>query len=283
MANYCRSCGVELKVGLATKICPKCGKEVGANDNVCSCGYSFVTLQQTQPTDKAVNVAETNDTKVFENEEKPKKVYRTKGGRVWAIIAMVLILVFAYYVIVPYVIFKADGEAGPKLRPDFLVNLDKGFINSEGATYFPYGYDYVDNLIQCFKSEQPFGEVLKSISNGNIIFMVLTVMFIVAAFVHLIINIVRTCTGKRAKFANWTFLALAILSTVMVAVVFFFSNWTMPEGFFSKVATWFALDSAGEPSVTFAGYAVWAIPLYFWLFFFYSLISKAKKLKEEVA
>ena len=282
MANYCRSCGVELKVGLATKICPKCGKEVGANDNVCSCGYSFVTLQKTQPVDQAVNVAETNDTKVFANDDKPKKVYKTKGGRGWAIAALVLILLFAYYVVAPYIVSKADGEVGAKLRPDFLVNFDGGFVNKEGASVVRYGYDYISTLVQCFSGEQSFGENLKMISNGNIMLIVVTVIFVVAALAHLVVSIIRTCIGKRAKFANWTFLALAALTTIVVGLIALFSYCEMPESL-AKIANWFALNVPGEEPVTNLGYAIWAIPVYFWFFYLYSLLAKAKKLKEEVA
>ena len=68
LANFCRNCGATLKVGAQTKICPRCGKEIGAEENVCACGYSFVTLQQTEP--RPVNVASTNKSKKDKKRDK---------------------------------------------------------------------------------------------------------------------------------------------------------------------------------------------------------------------
>lgn len=136
LANFCRNCGATLKVGAQTKICPRCGREIGAEENICACGYSFVTLQQTEP--RQVNVASTNkdrkkdkkrdknrhaeDTYVAnsdnasaqtQNGKKPKK-----SGRGFAIVALILIALFAYIIIAP-----------ATARPAFLTNFDKGFYH----------------------------------------------------------------------------------------------------------------------------------------------------------
>ena len=105
----------------------------------------------------------------------------------------------------------------------------------------------------------------------------LTVVFVITAFVHLIVAFVRCFTTKRSKKMNWYFLIMAILSTLIVGFITLF-YFVQPEGFFATVASWFALTED-----TVLGYAVWAIPLYFWFFFLYSLCAKAKKLKEHAA
>ena len=285
MANYCRNCGVELKVGLATKICPKCGKAVDASDNVCACGYSFVTLQQTNPTVKAVNVSQTKSS-ASASSQKTRTVHNTKGGRGWAIAAMVLILLFAYYIIAPYAVFKADGEIAAKLRPVFLVNFEKGFIFCEGVEYTNmYGFNYMDTLVASLINGT-FAETFDSLGMGNILIMVLTVIFVVAALAHLIASLIRSINGKRAKQANWTFLILAVLSTLIIGLIaLFYYVPSVSEGFLAKISSWFALTiGSGEEVTSYSlGYAIWAIPLYFWFFFLYSLCSKAKKLKEKVA
>ena len=61
LANFCRNCGATLKVGAQTKICPRCGREIGAAENMCACGYSFVTMQQTEP--RRADVSSTNKDK----------------------------------------------------------------------------------------------------------------------------------------------------------------------------------------------------------------------------
>ena len=116
LANFCRNCGATLKVGAQTKICPRCGKEIGAEENVCACGYSFVTLQQTEP--RPVNVASTNKSKKDKKRDKrqqhavdeqqtvqqggkTKTTYSKKGGRGFAIFATLLLAVFCYFIIAP--------------------------------------------------------------------------------------------------------------------------------------------------------------------------------------
>ncbi len=130
LANFCRNCGATLKVGAQTKICPRCGKEIGAEENVCACGYSFVTLQQTEP--RPVNVASTNKSKKDKKRDKrqqhavdeqqtvqqggkTKTTYSKKGGRGFAIFATLLLAVFCYFIIAP------EGVRG------ILPQYDKGF------------------------------------------------------------------------------------------------------------------------------------------------------------
>lgn len=281
MANFCRNCGVELKVGLETKICPKCGKEVDAGDSICVCGYSFVTLQETLPAKNAVRVADEADSETpsVKTTQKTKDVYNTKGGRGWAIAALVLLLLFAYYIITPYASFSEKGDVLVVFRPEFLVNLDGGFINRGDTVNTIYGYGYIYELVNIIKSVADggsFSEIVEMLGMGNMMIMAVTVAFIVAALAHLIVCITRICTGKRSKRANWTYLVLAVITTLVIGLITLFYYVQLPE-VMSIITNLFAIGGAN------LGVAVWAIPVYFWFFFLYSLCAKAKKLQEHVA
>ena len=280
MANFCRNCGTTLKVGAETKICPKCGKEVSVDENVCVCGYSFVTMQQTMPSNTPIESADNTAAETGEVTVS-KKVYNTKGGRGWAIAALVLLLLFAYYVIAPFVIINPAGEPIMKLRPEFLVNLEKGIVVEDGVAL--YGLDYVLKLIGAVMlviQGNEFGEALSlyNLSIGNIMIAVLVVAFVITVAVHFIVAFVRSFTTKRSKRMNWYFLIMAILSTLVIGLITLFYYVQPSEGFFAQVASWFAL-----PDGTELGFAIWALPLYFWFFYLYSLGAKAKVLKEQAA
>ena len=295
LANFCRNCGTTLKIGSETKICPRCGKEVAGDKAICDCGYSFITYQQTIPnTTHAVDVSvlkeehnspaqqpeqvKAEKVKKEKKKEKSEKVYSKKGGRGWAIVGILLVLLFAYYIVAPYVLPIGDGVT---IRPEFLVNLDKGLVTdnavSQAVSQY-YGYNFIEGIVEIVKDiigGASIGSVLDTMLIGVMILMVLTVIFCVTAFIHLIVCIVRSFTAKRSKKMNVYFLIIAILSTLAVGLTMLFELVTMPEGFMQTIASWFAL---GE-DVTL-GYAIWAIPLYFWFFFLYSLCAKAKKIKE---
>lgn len=132
LANFCRNCGATLKVGAQTKICPRCGREIGAEENMCACGYSFVTMQQTEP--KRADVSSTYkenkkdkkhgkgkqseqnyaDASTSEKESKPKK---KKGGRGFALVAFIFLAVFVVAILLP-----ANTRGS-------LVDIDKGFYH----------------------------------------------------------------------------------------------------------------------------------------------------------
>ena len=276
MANFCRNCGATLHVGAATKICPKCGKEVNAEDNVCVCGYSFVTMQQTVPSNTPVSSSPTKNGEVTVS----KKVYNTKGGRGWAIAALFLILLFAYYIMAPFALYNEAGEAFLKLRPEFLVNLDKGFFNEGTVQSTLYGYYYILCLfavLMCVIVGVPAEELFAN-SNATMMLTALMVIFVITVIVHFIVAFVRSFTTKRSKRMNWYFLIMAILSTLVIGLIALFHYVEMPDGFMQTVASWFNL-----PQGYSLGFAIWAIPLYFWFFFLYSLGAKAKVLKEQAA
>lgn len=141
LANFCRNCGATLKVGAQTKICPRCGREIGAEENICACGYSFVTMQQTEP--KRADVSSTNKERKRDkkrdknrggeqlpayadqtsaaagNEKKPKQ---KKSGRGFALFAFIFLALFVVVVMLP------ASARGP------LANFDKGFYHPAEET-----------------------------------------------------------------------------------------------------------------------------------------------------
>ena len=269
VANFCRNCGTLLKKDAETRTCPKCGKEVSKDRLTCSCGYSFDVKQQPQSNDK-VDRKEKKAVKATKEPKQPKvkgdKVYGTKGGRGWAIAGIIFVLLFAYLIVAPY-----------QARPTFLTNFDKGLFNSDELT--AYGYNCVANIISIVKDVvggANFVDVIGSFSIAEVMILVLAVIFIVTALVHLVVCIIRSVTTKRSKKMNLYFLIVAIVTTLVVGLMTLFTFVDMPKGFLQTVASWFVL-----PSGLSLGWAIWAIPLYFWFFFLYSLFAKAKKLKEQ--
>ena len=301
MANFCRNCGAELKVGYATKICTRCGSEVPAEQSVCTCGYAFAqpayatpipvradgsistgvmatntdgTPAQTQTKGHKLTKEEKKQAKLAKKEAEKSKVYSHKGGRAFAIIALVLLLAFAYFIIVPSCV----------VRPSVVSNFDKGIVwyqPSEGATgevdtaeHNPsYGYDMIMKCISAIMGGN-FNELL---SGEMVLFIiiVLVAIFTVAAVVHLIVCIVRAIKPKRSKKPNWCYFTLALITTVIVGLIVLF-NIIPTEGVLAMVAGFFKL-----PEGMTVGYVLYAIPVYFWFFFLYSLIAKARVLKEQ--
>lgn len=136
LANFCRNCGATLKVGAQTKICPRCGREIGAEENMCACGYSFVTMQQTEP--RRADVSSTNREKKKEkkrgkdkqveqpvytestttaSQPKEKKVKQKKSGRGFALFAFLLLAAFVVVILLP------ASARGP------LAGFDKGLYH----------------------------------------------------------------------------------------------------------------------------------------------------------
>ena len=282
MSNFCRNCGTLLEGNSDTKICPRCNREVSGDKTVCECGYSFVTYQQANP-DKATKAPkaqkQSKPDKDKTQKAKSEKVYSKKGGRGWAIAGIILVLLFAYYIVAPFHLYDGNGDVSTTLRPEFLVNFDKGFIFlQDDLSTASYGCNFVVDLIALIKAVAggaSFGELMGSLSIGYIMILVLSIIFILTALVHLVVCIIRSITAKRSKKMNLYFLIMAIISTLVVGLMTLFSLVQMPEGTMQKIASWFALSEGMT-----LGYAVWAIPLYFWFFYLYSLGAKAKKLKE---
>ena len=297
LANFCRNCGAELKVGYATKICARCGNEVPADQNVCTCGYVFAHTTFTAPIpvradgtiDTTGGVTATDSGAKGKKEKKkrePKiekakdgKVYSHKGGRAFALVALILLLVFAYLVAVPY-----------EYRPDFLADFDKGIATrhqqstttgsgavfpGEAVFYPTYGYNMVMMIIDAVKSGSFGDSIVNSGGTVQAVIASLVVIFALAVIIHLFVCIVRLFSSRRSKRPNWLYLALAILTSIVVALIVVFNTITVPEGFLTTVAGVFKFADDWK-----MGYVLYAIPVYFWFFFLYSLIAKARVLKE---
>ncbi len=291
MANFCRNCGNQLKLGEQTKICPRCGKEVPIDTNVCTCGYSFATITTVAPNDAVpvhqpaqnapVVVTEEQlkeDTKKAKKqrkerapkEPKAKKVTSNKGGRGLAVVALVFLLLFAYLAIAP-----------AQFRPDFLTKLDGGFVSTtaEGATTQVYLYDYALQLISGVKDAiaNPQGNIVVAIYNAVGILGLIVVAFAMSVVCHLLVCLVRIFSGKRSKGANALYLLLAIITTLLTVVIYFANH---PIG--TDVLAG-ALDTFKLADGVATGWVMFVIPVYYWFFYIYSAIAKAKVLKEQAA
>ena len=304
LANFCRNCGAELKVGYATKICARCGSEVPADQSVCTCGYVFAHTERTSPipvrsdssidttggigalggakaavgpdgvANEAFDKKGKKDKKERGKKEKtPKsttskgkdgKVYSHKGGRAFAIVALILLAVFAYFIIAP-----------DAIRPDILSQYDKG-ISFGYPMPRHYGYDMITLIVFAVKSGSFVSTINGNGGAGQLVLASLVAIFTLAAAIHLIVCVVRIIKPKRSKRPNWLYLAFAVLSAIIVGMLVAFNMITVSGGVLEAVAKVFKMGDAWE-----LGYVIYAIPAYFLLFFLYSLIAKARVLKEE--
>ncbi|MBQ2914769.1 MAG: zinc ribbon domain-containing protein [Clostridia bacterium] len=271
MANFCRNCGSQLKVGEQTKICPRCRKEVPASDNTCSCGYSFATITTVAPTaDTTASAREERRGKKQKGVRAGRAVVSKKGGRAFAIVAMVFLLVFAYFFVAPQ-----------NLRPSFLA-FDKG-LYYEGKN-IAYGYTFILLLLyQIIDAvSNPGGNMFNAIMGAlgdnvaKIMVSIMVVIFVLCVVVHFIVCFTRAFTSKRSKKANKFYLVLAVLTTVATALILL--PQLLGADFLGGVLKIFAMpDGFGF------GWVLCAIPAYYWFFFIYSAIAKGKSLTEQVA
>lgn len=290
MANYCRNCGAQLKLGAETKICPKCGKEVEYDTQVCKCGYSFATLSETAPL-RSSNASSVGGQ--GKSVRASRGIGSRKGGRGWAIAALIFILLIAYYVIVPFQIYNGE-VAKVTLRISAVVGVDKGITNDVGGMSiymhdtYNYGFDFLSDftvrLRDCITGEAAIGQgagfaqtlsYLFGGTAGEAWLTSLVLLFVAVATVHLIVCIVRIFTRKRSKRMNWFFLIVAIITTLIVGLLTLFNSVAVSGSLLNKIADCFILGSREK-----LGYAIWMIPIYFWFFFLFSLCAKTRKFKE---
>lgn len=289
MASFCGACGTALRVGAQTKICPKCHREVDANENVCSCGYSFSGVKYATPADAA------NAAKADKKAAKKVANQGKKGGRLVAVFALVFLLLFGYLIFAPYQLFKTDDagqsvldEAGnpvvTTLRPAFLAEFDKGilfFKEDNPAATAAYGTDMIVGVIDAFKikSEEvtPLDALKEAYGIGGLAIIAIVAVIAVSFVVQLIAYIMRIITGARTHKKNLFYLIMAILTTVwMLAAVLLglFVDETKGE-FLQKFAAIFV----PTPNI---GIIAYLLPVYFWFFFLYTLFTRTKKVKEAV-
>ncbi len=297
LANFCRNCGTPIRSGAMTKICPKCGREVPAEENVCACGHSFATAGYVSP-DTTNAVAVTPVTTVGQadapadakadkkaKKQKNKKLvkyeYKTrskKSGRAFAIVAALLLLVFAYAIILPV------GRFLPS-------RIDGGFTNVGGAENTrKYLWDevigsngLVDILISAFTGSGM--GAFKNVSVPQMIMLVSSAILAITMVMHLLVVIIRIFSGRRSKKGNWFFLVMAILTTIVSALGYLLQVGIIPEqtGILGTILGWFDSAKLGGGMV-FGTIYIYVVPAYYWLFYIYSLIAKRgrKKIVGEV-
>lgn len=243
MASYCGGCGAPLKQSAPTKNCPRCGKVLPISENICSCGYKFGVA--TEPTAKVA----------------AKRPYR--GGRAFAIVSLVFVLLFAYIIMAPI-----------SLRPKFLSDFDNGIIDSvrTSAINMLYGYSLIGEIISLLKDKTAVSLAVWAIYG-------MFLVTLLCMFLHLVVNIVRIFTAKRSKHSNVVYLILAILSTIWMGLraVCFYLIPADSTGFLLSVREVFVVE--GLP----IGWVAYAFPLYFWVMFLFSVCAKVRPLRESVA
>ncbi len=251
MASFCGACGAPLRVGAQTKICPKCHKEVDANENVCSCGYSFGNVKYASP-EAAASIAA------------PKK---SKSGARWVAFFSLLLVLVCYFL--PFM--------SAEYRPEFLTEIDGGLLTSiNGNTY---GDDFLMTIAEVILQDagSAFQVVSQKLGTGAIIFILLILITEITLLIQFFTYLVRIFSGRKNKRKNLFYLIMAILATLWVGVAFVFNFVDPAEGFMQTVASVFIIDSYQ------IGYMAIVIPVQYWLFFFISLGNRSKKAKEAVA
>ena len=281
MASFCGSCGAPLRVGAQTKICPKCHKEVNVNANVCSCGYSFSGVRYANPESTAVDKKAERKAAKLSARNSVTADPRHKGARGIAVFTLVILLLFAYLIMMP-----AFG------RPGFLSSFDKGIFNKgegEGMNLL-YGYDMVYQPIKAFLGEDGgFHNVLDNFGIGGLVWAAVCLILGLTMIIQLVAMIIRLISGKRHKGANLFHLIMAIITTLFVALLWIFKL-INGEGFVVTMRHFFlptlTVTGPEEQQVVLEfglGYLIYLIPLYYWLCFLFSVAFKQKKVKEQAA
>ena len=294
LANFCRNCGTPLKSNAMTKICPKCGREVASEENVCVCGHSFAQIGYVSPdmaqaaapvaavTPVAPVAAETTTEtgKKAKKEKKAKakkkytyKPYSKKSGRAFAIVAAVLLLLVGFLTISP-------------MRLSFIPrNIDNGITyvadgNNVGTRSYVYNkiVDVVNGVTDVIKNKPSdipaaFGGI------ANMILLGFCCVFALTIAIHFIVAFIRIFSGRRSKKANIYMLVMAIIMTIVSVLAFLWSYKIIPDfnNFFGTFLGWFNPANLGGARV---GYIyLYLLPVYYWIFFIYSLIAKRRKQK----
>ncbi len=251
MASFCGACGAPLRVGAQTKICPKCHKEVDANENVCSCGYSFGNVKYASP-EAAASVAA------------PKK---SKSGARWVAFFSLLLVLVCY--LLPFL--------SVAYRPEFLIQIDGGLLTSSSGNL--YGDDVLAIITEVILEDAgaAFEIVSEAWGTGGIIVVLLICITEITLLVQFFTYLVRIFSGRKNKRKNLFYLIMAILATLWVGVAFVFNFVAPAEGFIQAIANVFTVGTYQ------IGYMAIVIPVQYWLFFFISLGNRSKKAKEAVA
>ena len=287
LASFCGACGAPLRLGAKTKICPKCHREIDVNANVCSCGYDFTPIQYTAPAvpvPAAETVVQTNHGYAAQ-QSVAKPLNNHKHARLIAIISLIVLLVFAYLVVAPYVI---DGkESGLRFDAEF----DKGILYVDFGMDLVqplYGVDLIKYVVDTFTNADlletlgttPLEYLFDTLGIGGIAILAMILVLAICLTVEIILSIIRIFIGKRAKHANYFHLVMAILSTLWILVAFFIGMFVESS---SEESVWQTIRSFLVPTEFEIGYVALLIPIVFWFMAIMSMCCKAKKVQENIA
>lgn len=272
LANFCRSCGTALKVGSASKICPRCGREVFSEDSICTCGYKFATV--TAPVEAKPSQAEQN------------VASKHKGARIFALVSLLLTVLFAYFLFAPTFVGIADGNLifdqsqgqGITLRPEFLQVLGNGlfFGSVDGTTADApiYGMQVVAQIVGCFVAlaqgnSEPILQFLQALPVGKILLFGVLALTAISLVVQLLASIVRLAIGKRPKKPNTWYFVMFFISGLVCAFVT--CALYVTEGGLAPFFQLFAVEGVNM--------SIWAICGYYLVFTILSLVAKTKQSK----
>ncbi|HIT77304.1 MAG TPA: zinc ribbon domain-containing protein [Candidatus Limihabitans stercoravium] len=242
LANFCRTCGTVLKTASKTRICPRCGKEVPMEEHVCSCGYSFVNVGQTNPSDSAQQTVQ--------SEVAPTK--KARGGRLVALFSIIFWALFAY------VCFAPQGWL-----PEFMKTP---YMSSSVA--YANAFDFAKSMgMQLWENKFAVELSLYTWITGSVIAVTSLCML-----VHVISAIVRLCAGGRPKRANVFYFVMALLTTIATAMVLLPLLNVEWLGFLDMFA-----PSGADTRLT--PYIAYTLPVYFWFFWIYSFIARKRVAK----
>ncbi len=258
-AKFCYQCGGRLKVADEPTICPNCHTVNTGSANFCkTCGGKLLSDVQTKicPSCHREVPAEQSVCRCGHS-----FALHTTGnlsqlkGRWLGIVSLVIMLLFAVYVFVPQTIGGFD------CRFSFMAS-DSGVMHSDDATF--YGYEIVVSAVKQVKNVG-----MQSMLDGDLVaftVFVLTAIFALTLIVQLVCAGIHIGTDKRTGNRNVFYLVMFVASILAVAVLFFADKF----GFLS----WFTKNAVCK-----AGYAIWAIPAYYLLFYIVSLFSSQRKNK----
>jgi len=250
--NVCPRCGTANS--LSARYCYQCGGQLKAPEEPVACPNCGAVNSGTANfcrvcgatlrTERGVAAANSQNSKAISAKDAK---YNRKGGRAVAIVALVFLLAFAYLIVAP-----------ASMRPDFLASVGVATFSGNVIYGFEYGYTVASAIVD--------GSFEYNVA--NVALAAVLVMFALCAVVHLVTSIVRIFTNKKQIKPNYFYLFMSILTTLVVGLMIL-----------SRFVEFLSAFSLGETSeITWATYLV---PGYFWFFFLYSFLAKAKKNKKK--
>lgn len=149
-----------------------------------------------------------------------------------------------------------------------------------------YGWDFISDIIGIFSdetkaqldsAENKFDFIVNDyFGTSTFVLVVIFAVFILTAFFHLLVCIVRVISPKRSKRPNYLYLTLAVITTVLVAMMSLAHLIPNEESGFRLF-----FEASYKGLSCEYGLMIWVIPVYYWFFWLYSYIAKRKSPKKE--